>query len=128
MTIEAVVRGIVTTEQFRLIWTVLGALGTILFLILAREARLDHVALTQVRPPRLDFLRMHTRGELQDVAMLTLVIGCMAGAGAASMMGVPLVAVALLVISECLLVALGFVKLMRRRAIFRSLRLSRKDS
>ena len=125
--LDALIRGIVSTEQFRLVWTVLGGLGTVLFLVLAYEARMDQVALVRSGRATRAGRALYTKGELQDLAILAMVIGCMGGAGMVALLTLPLLAIMLLVASECLLVALGVLKLVRRRKMMRLLRMTRVE-
>lgn len=119
-------RIVISPDQLRIVWTVLGALGTVLFLLLVRETRITLWAIGQVRPARFDLATMQTRGELQDLALLSLVIGSMTGAGLSSVWGVPLITISLLVLSEVLLVVLGIVKYARHHKLLRTVRLIRK--
>jgi hypothetical protein len=94
-------------------------------LYLLWESWIDDRAITQVRPPKTDFLRVHTRGDVWDQAVLTIAVGALFVAGLMAILGVTFVAIPLLVLSAASLVYLGILKLFRRRRIFRTLRMNR---
>lgn len=116
----------------------LAGLGIVYWL--RREARRDDWALSQAVNPRLSFLRQHTQGEVIDttvltwaVAALVLAVSAAFGAGVTSLMGNGPAALVLLVgcevalvVGVVLLVALGVMRLQRRRAIFKTVRLNRE--
>jgi uncharacterized integral membrane protein len=137
----------VTSDQLRAVWTFVGAIGTSAGIVcmavvywLHREAQRDDWALSQVTNPRLNFLRMHTQGEVADTSLfawavlaLVLAVSAAFGAGVASILGsgqaalVLLLALVLaLVAGVVLLVVLGVKRLQRRRSIFRTIRVNRE--
>jgi hypothetical protein len=113
-------------EVLRLVWTIGTGIGTLIQLYLFREVVIDDRAISQVRPPRADFLRVHTRGEIWDQAILTLAVFVLFLAGVLAYVELGMWAIPLLVASAASLVSLGILKLSRRRRIFRTLRLNRK--
>lgn len=136
-----------SSDALRVVWTLMGALGTSAGIVclgviywLHREALRDDWALTQVSGPRLNFLRLHTQGEVADTllfcwAVLALVLAVSAafGAGIASILGSNQGALVLLVGCEVLLVlgigllvVLGVKRLQQRRSIFRTIRLNKE--
>jgi hypothetical protein len=113
-------------EALRVVWTVSTGIGALIMLYLLREVWIDDHAIGQVRPPRADFLRVHTRGEVWDQAILTIkaLLLFLAGVLAITLDGpwpIPPI-----VLSAGLLVLLGVFKFQRRRRIFRTLRLNRE--
>lgn len=127
-TIVTVTRGLVTAEHLQLVWTALGALGTLSFLVLIHEAHRDHEAVLRVRPTRMAVSAIATWGEVQDLGILMMALGCMALAGLLGILDVSsgALTILLLVVSELLLVVLGVLKLMRRRRLLRALRVDHK--
>lgn len=110
----------------RLIWTIGTGIGTVVMLVLLREVWIDDQAIHQVRPPRTDFLRIHTRGEVWDQAVLTIKVALLFMAGLLAITVDSFWPIPPIVLSAGLLVLLGLVRIRRRRRIFRTLRLSRQ--
>ena len=113
-------------EIVRAVWTVSAGIGTLLMLWLLRETMQDNWAIEQIRRPGTDVLRLQTRGEVTDQAMLTLAVASMCLAGGIAYIGLPELAAPLLVLTAAALVALGFIKLARRRRMFRSVRFNKQ--
>ena len=113
-------------EALRLLWTIGTGFGALRALYLLRQVWLDDSAIRQVRPPRADFLRVHTRGEVWDQAVLTVKIAALFLAGVASLTVDSFWPVIGICVSVALLIYLQEVKLARRRRIFRTLRLNRE--
>jgi hypothetical protein len=114
-------------DALRVIWTLATGIGTILMLVLLREAWLDRWAIRQVRRPGTDVLRLQTEGEVWDQAVLTLTLLSLFLTAVASYIGLgTALGIPLLVVCASGLVTLGVMKVRRRRRVFRQLRLNRK--
>lgn len=107
-------------------WTVATGVGTIIQLYLLHEVWIDDRAIMQVRPPRSDFLRVHTRGEVWDQSLLTAKMVALFIAGVLAYTVDTFWPIIPIVFSAGLLVLLSFSKFQRRRRIFRTLRLNRQ--
>lgn len=113
-------------DLLRWAWTIGTGLGTMVMLYLLREVSIDDQAISQVRPPRADFLRVHTRGEVWDQSVLTAAVAMLFLAGLLALTVDNIWPIPPLLLSAALLVFLGLLKLSRRRRIFATLRLNRK--
>lgn len=119
-------RLVTVLEALRIGWTIATGLGLAVMLYLLREVWLDDQAIKQVRPPRADFLRMNTSGEVWDHALLAAKMFSLFLAGILAFTVDTFWPILPIVFSAFLLVVLGFSKWQRRRRIFRTLRLNRE--
>jgi hypothetical protein len=119
--------GLVTPlEVLRAVWTIGTGLGTLVMLALLREVLIDNWAISQITRPSTSVLRMTTRGEVDDQIIRLVAVASLFLAGLMTYAGQSTVVIALLCISAAAQVALGTVKLQRRRRLLRTLRLNRK--
>jgi hypothetical protein len=138
---------VIGVDALRWLWTVVGAIGAITSLAgllimvwLARDAERYDWALKQLRGSGLELARLQSAGDVRDMwilvaamAVLLVDVAMACGAGLASFFGLSQIAISLLVGSEICtvlgaldLVALGVMKLNRRQAVVRTVKLNRK--
>lgn len=111
------------TDAIRWMWTFLTGWGVLFALYNVREVLIDHWAVSQIRRRPVDILRMHTRGEVWDHALILLALAADFVAGICALAGQSLWALSALILSAVALIVLSFMQTQRRRKIFRAIRL-----
>jgi len=117
---------VIPLEVVRAVWTVSTGVGTLIMLWLLREALVDNWAISQVHRTNGSALRLITRGEVEDQTVRVFSVFCLFLGGGLSYFMQPALVIALLTLSAFAQVAIGIIKLSRRRRLFDTLRLDRK--
>lgn len=115
-------RNVLSIDQLRALWTVGTLFGSVVMLLLTREAIRDEDAVRLLARPGTEVLRLYLRGEVWDHSLLMLALLAMFFAGLLSYLGLTMVVIPLLVLAAGLLVALGVMKADRRRRMFSSVK------
>lgn len=111
------------TDAIRWVWTFLTGWGVLFALNNVREVLIDHWAVSQVRTRPVDVLRLQTRGEVWNHALIFAALAADFVAGVCALTGFALGALTALIASAVALIVLSFTQTSRRRRIFRAIRL-----
>jgi hypothetical protein len=112
----------VSGDVLRWTWTLATGFGTLMMLVLLREVIIDNWAISQVRRPGTDVLRMIARNEVTDQWIRLAAIGTLFVAGVASLIHLTEIALWLLIASALAQIFLGTAKVLHRRKLFRQIR------
>jgi hypothetical protein len=114
-------------DVLRAVWTGGTGLGTLIMIALLREVMIDNWAISQIRRPGTDVLRVVAQGEVWDQTIRLTGVASLFFAGVLSYVpGTGEFVLMLLVLSAAAQVFLATVKMNRRRQLMRTLRLNRK--
>lgn len=116
-------RDVTPTDVIRWTWTFLTGWGVVFALYNVREVLIDHWAVSQIRTRPVDVLRMQTRGEVWNHALILAALAADFVAGVFALAGQSAGALIALILSAVALIQLSFMETNRRRRIFRAIRL-----
>jgi hypothetical protein len=112
-------------DVLRFVWTFGTGLGSLIMLYLMREVAADERALQMINRSGLNLMRLLAHGETTDqrirfISLVALFIG-----GATSYLRMTELVIVCLVVSAAAQIYLGWIKVQRRRQVFRQIRLQR---
>jgi hypothetical protein len=116
------------TDAIRWTWTMLTAWGVLFALWNLREVLIDHWAISQVQHRPVAVLKLQTRGEVWNHALILVALASDCIAGVFALAGVSIGALVALIVSAIALIVLSFTQTQRRRHIFNAIRLRRPQS
>lgn len=106
-------------------WTIFTGFGLVFALWNLREVLIDNVVSSASKRPGVDLLKLQTRGEVWNHALISVILVAHFLAGISALVAWSLGALSFLLLSAAAAVALSLTQTRRRQRIFRHLRLRR---